>query len=408
MKLSVKIFLFVFIALTIQVVPQKKLKNDIIKAKQEYFDMNLDSAKSMFLSILEKDSTNIEILCYLANIHRINSELEPAVNILGKVLKIDKYNSMAYAILGDIYNPQFSFGENADYETAYNYYRIAVENNPKNGNAYLGLLIESMRRNLPDAEKTILNTLYENEFFTPKTLAYNRTILGALPQNAILLVNGDLDTFPILALQSKESFRTDVAVINASMLNSLWYSDYISKKYGVRNYTVDSLTFESMFGINSGPSDKLVDSLKADFRSGRIIRPLAFAFTLDGKYYGKDDFFSYDLFFYLLIKDSTQAGYNFSNIEKFYKNFNIKDFQGDVASKYDFSPLRHSGNLSGFIDNNIISYPMNIAYHIKNNDVKGDSEFYLNFTEKYYKKLKFYPEDYEKILQAVKEIKAIK
>ncbi len=51
--------------------------------------------------------------------------------------------------------------------------------------------------------------------------AYN-SLVGLEP-HAVLLTNGDNDTYPLLALQVARGFRTDVAVVNVNMLNLGFY-----------------------------------------------------------------------------------------------------------------------------------------------------------------------------------------
>jgi hypothetical protein len=118
-----------------------------------------------------------------------------------------------------------------------------------------------------------LRHLLDGGRFPEPLLDFAYNLLAGLEPNAILLTNGDNDTYPVIALQVVRKIRPDVSVLNVSMLNLDSY------RRDWRNQGVPIPILEPEPPIGGGP--KALSGLISNLAKSGWPRPLYAACTLD-------------------------------------------------------------------------------------------------------------------------------
>ena len=182
-----------------------------------------------------------------------------------------------------------------------------------------------------------LDKWYKSQELAPGLLHYNYNVLMSTEKNAILFTNGDNDTYPIWMLQMIKNVRTDVTVLNASLMMAK--KDYLDRKLMEKGIKIDY--------------DELPEYRTPEFVSalGKYIVenypdvPVHFALTLWGKYFEpiKDNLYIVGLAY----KFSNERLDNIALIKKNIQNFRLDYLSFDWYSEnYLATSQMHKLNLN--------------------------------------------------------------
>ncbi len=167
--------------------------------------------------------------------------------------------------------------------------------------------------------------------------AYN--MLVGLDPDAMIFTNGDNDTFPLWYIQEVEKFRTDVRVVNLSLLQTAWYIKQlrdIEPKVPIRmtDAEVDKLQpFRDQTGRVRYVNDIMIEHILAenDYR-----RPVYVAVTVPGQL-GLQDRLKMEGLVFRVYRDKVDTGVDIAKMqENLDGKYQYKGFL-DAAGNYDDS-----------------------------------------------------------------------
>jgi hypothetical protein len=140
------------------------------------------------------------------------------------------------------------------------YLERATELDPDYMDSWFGLVTIYMDQKDEERLNLALRNLLEGGAIAEEVMDYSYNMLLGLGRNAILITNGDNDTFPGWVLTRILNHRPDVSIVNRSLLNTDWYPMYIIE-HGLPNF------------ITKGKLDELRENILNDIRERKASVP---------------------------------------------------------------------------------------------------------------------------------------
>jgi hypothetical protein len=266
----------------------------------ELFHANeIEQATAAFEAVCESEPDNTVARLWLADCLGRSGRQAQAVALARGVLEVDPGSAFAHTEIGRVNCPWLEPWGGSSEDSAWVHLNRAVALDSTEVDALELLWVLAIKRNEPGIMTSALEAMGRSGLHTPACLEYTRWVLDCIQPNAILVTNGDMDTYPSLALQVHSSLRPDLAIVNASLLNTRWYARFVSDEYGLpvpdSILQADSLmilVLEGSLPRNGLPEGSPAGALEAVGLSPRILRywvgldrdgqlgrPIAFAVT---------------------------------------------------------------------------------------------------------------------------------
>jgi tetratricopeptide (TPR) repeat protein len=151
---------------------------------------------------------------------------------------------------------------------------------------------------------------------------YGWNMINFLEEDAIIITNGDNDTFPLWYLQQVEGVRTDVDIVNLSLIQINWYISQLKDRDVPMSFTYDEIDRMTPYWTRDPDTGELKLITLKDITLHDIIRennwrrPIYFAVTVDD-FQGYYDNLELEG---MVFRLKPEKGRHMINVEKTYEN----------------------------------------------------------------------------------------
>ena len=156
-------------------------------------------------------------------------------------------------------------GTDSDWAKARANLERAVSLDPNYVDPWFMLVTAYMRAGDEERTDVALRRLLESGIIQDCVMDYNYNSLMGLDANAVLITNGDNDTYPGWILTRILKVRPDVSIVNRSLLNTDWYPSYVIRGGAPSFITPAELTAMRepiMWTPTTGPSVRCTSLMK--------------------------------------------------------------------------------------------------------------------------------------------------
>ncbi len=351
--------------------------------RAQFFQLQYADALASFERAVSKDPSDIEARSWCAETLRRLGRPADALRTAREAIRMGGCSSLAHCVIAQ--------AGAVDEDTVRVHARAAIACDPSDPNPWLMLCGEGMKRNDPVLHDSAITMMRTTGFFTPAALAWGRAELRTLPPDAVLITAGDMDTYPALAVQITEGFRTDVTVIEQEHAGIDWAQRF----YGQQKHLSFPRAEAALSGGNDtatsrpalpGSAERAFRALLEARRQREFSRPIALALTVDPQFLASErEEFRLNGTYLLHVPGAHAAPSDTAALRACLDAIVPEEFGGSWTGARDRSPVRrfYSDGLAGIITELYGTYAGELTKAgriAEANEVRRRAEAYIRVT----------------------------